>query len=60
MKEKPRTTPADDALAPVEDALLKTRVPIALLRLIRQRAALDAKTLDDFVREAIEEALRPS
>jgi hypothetical protein len=50
----------DTTPAPADDSLLKTRVPIALLRLIRQRAALDAKALDDFVREAIEEALRPS
>ena len=62
MKQKPQigTGPAGDAPALAEDSLLKTRVPITLLRLIRQRAALDATTLDDFVREAIEEALRSS
>jgi hypothetical protein len=44
---------------PPELALLETRVPATLLRPIRLHAALDAKTLDDFVREAIEECLRP-
>jgi hypothetical protein len=52
--------PTGDGLALLEDALLKIRVPVALLRLVRQRAALDAKTLEDFVREAIEECLRSS
>jgi predicted HicB family RNase H-like nuclease len=37
---------------------LAVRVPISLLRSIRLRAALGAKSLDDFVREAIEELLR--
>jgi hypothetical protein len=61
VKQKPqiRPVPAGDALAP-EDALLKTRVPVTLLRLVRQHAALDAKTLEDFVREAIEERLQSS
>jgi hypothetical protein len=35
-------------------------VPVTLLRLVRQHAALDAKTLEDFVREAIEERLQSS
>lgn len=39
-------------------SVLATRVPATLLRSIRLHAALDAKTLDDFVREAIEERLR--
>ncbi len=41
-----------------EVSTLETRVPAALLRSIRLHAALGAKTLDDFVREAIEERLR--
>jgi len=62
VKQKPQigTGPAGDAPVPVEDVLLETRVPLTLLRLVNRHAALDAKTLEDFVREAIEEALRPS
>jgi hypothetical protein len=62
VKQKPQigSGPAGDAPAPVEDALLKTRVPLTLLRLVNRHAALGATTLDDFVREAIEEALRSS
>jgi hypothetical protein len=40
-----------------DDSVLKTRVPATLLRSIRMHAALDAKTLNDFVREAVEERL---
>jgi hypothetical protein len=38
---------------------LDVRVPISLLRSIRLQAALNAKSVEDFVREAIEEQLRP-
>ncbi len=37
---------------------LDIRLPISRLRSIRLQAALGAKTLDDFVREAIEDRLR--
>jgi hypothetical protein len=37
---------------------LAVRVPISLLRSIRLRAALGTKSVEDFVREAIEERLR--
>lgn len=46
----PSTTPDDLSL-------LETRVPAALLRLVRMHAALDAKSLDDFVREAVQQSL---
>jgi hypothetical protein len=49
-----------DGHAPADVSILRTRLPASLLRVIRQHAALDAKTLDDFVREAIEERLRSS
>lgn len=39
-------------------AVLRTYLPRRLLRAVRLHAALDAKSLDDFVREAIEEGLR--
>jgi len=42
---------------PTELDVLRTRVAITLLRSIRTHAALHAKSLDDFVREAIEERL---
>ena len=49
-----------DATAPLPDlSTLAVRVPISLLRSIRLQAALGAKSVDDFVREAIEELLRP-
>jgi hypothetical protein len=41
-------------------AVLKTRLPVTLLRFVRRHAALGNRTLDDFVREAIEERLRSS
>ena len=48
-----------DATNPVPDlSPLAVRVPISLLRSIRLQAALGAKSVDDFVREAIEELLR--
>jgi hypothetical protein len=37
---------------------LAVRVPISLLRSLRLQAALGAKSVEDFVREAIEEQLR--
>jgi hypothetical protein len=47
-----------DATGPLPDlSTLAVRVPISLLRSIRLQAALNAKTLEDFVREAIEEQL---
>ena len=50
----------DDATGPLPDlSTLAIRVPISLLRSIRLRAALGAKSVDDFVREAIEKLLRP-
>jgi hypothetical protein len=42
---------------PTEIDVLQTRISMTLLRSIRMHAALDAKSLDDFVREAIEERL---
>jgi hypothetical protein len=45
---------------PADVAMLKTRLPASLLRVIRQHAALDATTLGDFIREALEERLRSS
>lgn len=49
-----------DAIGPLPDvSTLAVRVPISLLRSIRLQAALGAKSADDFVREAIEELLRP-
>lgn len=54
---RPPPAPAPSA-APVTDLdTLETRIPTTLLRSIRMHAALDAKSLDDFVREAIEERL---
>ena len=48
-----------DATGPLPDlSTLDVRVPISLLRSIRLQAALGAKSVDDFVREAIEESLR--
>ena len=48
-----------DATGPLLDlSTLDVRVPISLLRSIRLQAALGAKSVDDFVREAIEESLR--
>jgi hypothetical protein len=48
-----------DATGPLPDlSTLAVRVPISLLRSIRLEAALGAKSVDDFVREAIEELLR--
>ena len=45
--------------APLPDlSTLAVRVPISLLRSIRLQAALGARSVDDFVREAIEELLR--
>jgi hypothetical protein len=62
MNEKRRTVTAleDRAPMPADVAMLRTRVPASLLRVIRQYASLDAKTLGDFIREAIEERLRSS
>jgi hypothetical protein len=37
---------------------LQIQLPLSLVQSIRLHAALDAKTLEDFVREAIEELLR--
>jgi hypothetical protein len=37
---------------------LAVRVPISLLRSVRLQSALGAKSVEDFVREAIEEQLR--
>ena len=48
-----------DATVPLPDlSTLAVRVPISLLRSIRLQAALTAKSIEDFVREAIEEQLR--
>jgi len=48
-----------DATGPLPDlSTLAVRLPISLLRSIRLQAALGAKSVDDFVREAIEELLR--
>jgi hypothetical protein len=48
-----------DAIDPFPDlSNLAVRVPASLLRSIRLQAALTAKSLEDFVREAIEEQLR--
>jgi len=48
-----------DATVPLPDlSTLAVRVPISLLRSIRLQAALGTKSVDDFVREAIEERLR--
>ena len=48
-----------DATGPLPDlSTLAVRVPISLLRSIRLQAALGTKSVDDFVREAIEELLR--
>jgi hypothetical protein len=48
-----------DATGPLPElSTLAIRVPISLLRSIRLQAALNAKSLEDFVREAIEEQLR--
>ena len=48
-----------DATGPLPDlSTLAIRVPISLLRSIRLQAALGAKSVEDFVREAIEEQLR--
>jgi len=58
---KPRvpTVSTHDAIVPLPDlTTLAVRVPLSLLRSIRLEAALGAKSLDDFVREAIEELLR--
>ena len=47
-----------DATGPLPDlSTLAIRVPISLLRSIRLQAALGAKSVEDFVREAIEEQL---
>jgi len=49
-----------DATGPLPDlSTLDVRVPISLLRSIRLQAALGAKSVADFVREAIEEELEP-
>ena len=45
---------------PVELSTLTTRVSADLLRLVRQRAAVAAMTLDEFIQEAIEEHLQSS
>ena len=48
------------ATGPLPDlSTLAVRVPISLLRSIRLQAALGAKSVADFVREAIEEELEP-
>lgn len=48
-----------DATGPLPDlSTLAVRVPVSLLRSIRLQAALGAKSVEDFVREAIEEQLR--
>jgi hypothetical protein len=57
-----RTAPAGpsaapSAVPPSEHGGLRTRISGTLLRTIRLHAALDAKSLDDFIREAIEERL---
>jgi len=59
--KKPRVSKVTkhDATGPLPDlSTLDLRVPISLLRSIRLEAALGAKSVDDFVREAIEELLR--
>jgi len=43
---------------PPELSTLRMRVPADLLRVVRQRAAFAAMTLDEFIQEAIEERLR--
>jgi hypothetical protein len=58
--KKPRvpTVSTHDATGPLPDlSTLAVRVPVSLLRSIRLEAALGAKSVDDFVREAIEEQL---
>ena len=48
-----------DAIGLLPDlSTLAVRVPVSLLRSIRLQAALGAKSIEDFVREAIEEQLR--
>jgi len=55
---RPEPDAAPSPLPPTElDVILQTRIPMTLLRSIRIHAALDLKSLDDFVREAIEERL---
>jgi hypothetical protein len=59
--KKPRVpeVTSQDATAPLPDlSTLAVRVPISLLRSIRLQAALGAKSVEEFVREAIEEQLR--
>jgi hypothetical protein len=59
--KKPRVSDVTkhDTTVPLPDlSTLAVRVPISLLRSIRLEAALTAKSIDDFVREAIEEQLR--
>jgi len=54
---RPEPNTAPSAVPPTELDVFQTRISMTLLRSIRIRAALDAKSLDDFVREAIEERL---
>lgn len=54
---RPEPNEAPSAVTPTELDVLHTRISMTLLRSIRMHAALDAKSLDDFVREAIEERL---
>ncbi|HKA29378.1 MAG TPA: hypothetical protein VKH82_08390 [Candidatus Binatia bacterium] len=54
---RPEPNAAPSPLPPTELDVLQTRIPMTLLRSIRIHAALDLKSLDDFVREAIEERL---
>lgn len=54
---RPEPTAAPAAVPPTDLDVLHTRISPTLLRSIRMHAALDTKSLDDFVREAIEERL---
>jgi len=53
----PVTTSHSDSTPLRELSRLQFRLPSSLLRSIRLQAALNAMTLNDFVREAIEERL---
>jgi len=55
--QRPAPNAAPSAVPPTELHVLQMRISTTLLRSIRMHAALDAKSLDDFVREAIEERL---
>jgi len=53
-----RLPPETDPPCPPDLSVLETRVPARLLRSLRIRAASEGKSVDDVVREAIEERLK--